>query len=173
LVAATNRNLAEMVANGRFRRDLYYRLSVFPVEIPPLRERTEDIPILVWHFVNKYAEHMNKRIEKILPEDMEALTQHGWPGNVRELQNVVERSMVVSAGPVLFLSRPAEVNIPSILPGTRTLPEVEREHIMQALQNADWVVGGPHGAAARLGVKRTTLLYKMRQLGISRPKTQA
>jgi formate hydrogenlyase transcriptional activator len=171
LVAATNRNLAEMVANGQFRRDLYYRLSVFPIEIPPLRKRTEDIPTLVWHLVNKYAEHMNKRIEKILPEDMEALTQHGWPGNVRELQNVVERSMVVSEGPVLFLSRPAEGNMPNILPGTRTLPEVEREHIMQALQNADWVVGGPHGAAARLGIKRTTLLHKMRQLGISRPKT--
>ena len=170
LVAATNRNLAEMVAKGQFRRDLYYRLSVFPVEIPPLRERTDDIPILVWHFVNKYAEQMNKRIDEILPEDMRALTQHGWPGNVRELQNIVERSMVVSAGPVLFLSRPAEVKMPNILPGTRTLPEVEREHIMQALQSADWVVGGPHGAAARLGIKRTTLLFKMRQLGISRPK---
>jgi formate hydrogenlyase transcriptional activator len=171
LVAATNRNLAEMVANGQFRRDLYYRLSVFPIEIPPLRERTEDIPILVWHFVNTYAEHMNKRIEKILPEDMEALIQHGWPGNVRELQNVVERSMVVSAGPVFFLSRPAEAKMPNILPETRTLAEVEREHISQALQNANWVVGGPNGAAARLGIKRTTLLYKMRQLGISRPKT--
>jgi formate hydrogenlyase transcriptional activator len=169
LVAATNQNLMEMVTNGQFRRDLYYRLSVFPIEIPPLRERTEDIPILVWHFVNKYAEHMTKRMEKILPEDMEALTQHGWPGNVRELQNVVERSMVVSAGPVLCLSRPAEVKMPSILPGTRTLAEVQREHILQALQNANWVLGGRHGAAARLGIKRTTLLYKMRQLGISRP----
>ena len=169
LVAATNRNLTVMVADGRFRADLYYRLNVFPIEIPPLRERTEDIPILVWHFVNKYAEHMNKRIEKILPEDMKALTQHGWPGNVRELQNVVERSMVVSAGPVLFLSRPAEVKIPNILPGTRTLAEMQCEHILQALQNANWVLGGPHGAAARLGVKRTTLLYKMRRLGIGRP----
>jgi formate hydrogenlyase transcriptional activator len=168
LVAATNRNLAEMVANGRFRRDLYYRLSVFPVEIPPLRERTDDIPILVWHFVNKYAELMNKRIDNILPEDMEALTQHGWPGNVRELQNVVERSMVVSAGPVLFLSGP-EVKMPNILPGTQTLAELEREHILQALQDTNWVLGGPHGAAARLGIKRTTLLYKMRRLGISRP----
>jgi formate hydrogenlyase transcriptional activator len=169
LVAATNRNLDEMVANGQFRSDLYYRLNVFPIEIPPLRERTEDIPILVWHFVNKYAKHMNKRIETILPEDMEALTQHGWPGNVRELQNVVERSVVVSAGPVLFLSRPAEVKMPNILPGTRTLAEVQREHILQALQNANWVLGGRHGAAARLGIKRTTLLYKMRRLGISRP----
>jgi formate hydrogenlyase transcriptional activator len=158
-----------MVANGQFRSDLYYRLNVFPIEIPPLRERTEDIPILVWHFVNKYAKHMNKRIETILPEDMEALTQHGWPGTVRELQNVVERSVVVSAGPVLFLSRPAEVKMPNILPGTRTLAEVQREHILQALQNANWVLGGRHGAAARLGIKRTTLLYKMRRLGISRP----
>src|SRR5258708_36233795 len=92
---------------------------------PPLRERTEDIPILVWHFVNKYAEHMNKRIERILPEDMEALTQHGWPGNVRELQNVVERSMVVSAGPVLSLSGPAEAKMPNILTGTPTLDELQ------------------------------------------------
>jgi formate hydrogenlyase transcriptional activator len=168
LVAATNRNLVEMVAHGQFRRDLYYRLSVFPIEIPPLRERADDIPILAWHFVKKYARHMNKRIEKILPEDMEALVHHGWPGNVRELQNVVERSVVVSTGPTLALSRPTEEKLDAS-PASPTLAEAERQLILQVLQNTDWVLGGPHGAAVRLGVKRTTLLYKMRRLGIGRP----
>ena len=172
LVAATNRSLVEMVESGQFRRDLYYRLSVFPIEIPPLRERAEDIPTLVWHFVKKYAQHMNKRIETILPEDMDALVHHGWPGNVRELQNVVERAVVVSSGEVLSLSRPVEASRPDAFRGTRTLAEAEREHIMQALRNADWVLGGPHGAAVRLGVKRTTLLYKMRRLGINRPASE-
>jgi formate hydrogenlyase transcriptional activator len=169
LVAATNRNLLAMVANGQFRRDLYYRLSVFPIEIPPLRERAEDIPILVWHFVKKYARHMNKHIEKILPEDMEALVHHGWPGNVRELQNVVERSVVVSTGTTLALSRPAEAKQMDPSPVNPTLAEAERELILQVLRNTDWVLGGPNGAAVRLGVKRTTLLYKMRRLGIGRP----
>jgi formate hydrogenlyase transcriptional activator len=170
LVAATNRNLTEMVANGQFRRDLYYRLSVFPIEIPALRDRVDDIPSLAWHFMREYAGQMNKRIERILPEDMEALVHHGWPGNVRELQNVIERSVVVSTSEVLSLSRPTEVrpaNDPS--PGIRTLAEVEREHILRVLRTSDWVLGGPSGAAVRLGVKRTTLLYKMRRLGIDRP----
>jgi formate hydrogenlyase transcriptional activator len=169
LVAATNRDLTEMAANGQFRRDLYYRLSVFPIEIPPLRDRTEDIPILVWHFIRKYERQMNKRIDTVLPEDMEALVHHGWPGNVRELQNVVERSMVVSSGSVLSLSRPTEPRRAESSGATRTLAEAERDHILQALRTADWVLGGPHGAAVRLGVKRTTLLYKMRRLGIDRP----
>jgi formate hydrogenlyase transcriptional activator len=168
LVAATNRNLSEMVTNGQFRRDLYYRLSVFPIEIPPLRDRAEDIPILVWHFVKRYERQMNKQIDQILPEDMEALMNHGWPGNVRELQNVVERSMVVSSGSVLSLSRPTELKRSDSSAVMRTLAEAERDHILQALRNADWVLGGPHGAAVRLGVKRTTLLYKMRRLGIDR-----
>jgi formate hydrogenlyase transcriptional activator len=168
LVAATNRDLLEMVPQGQFRRDLYYRLSVFPIEIPPLRDRAEDIPILVWHFVNKYALHMNKRIEKILPEDMDALVHHGWPGNVRELQNVVERSVVVSTGTTLALSRPTEPKTERG-PANPTLAEAERDLILQVLQNTHWVLGGPNGAAVRLGVKRTTLLYKMRRLGIGRP----
>jgi formate hydrogenlyase transcriptional activator len=168
LVAATNRNLLEMVGHGQFRRDLYYRLSVFPIEIPPLRDRTDDIPVLAWHFVNKYAGRMNKRIEKILPEDMEALVNHGWPGNVRELQNVVERSVVVSTGTTLALSRPTETKQLDSRPASLTLAEAERELILQVLQNTHWVLGGPHGAAVRLGVKRTTLLYKMRRLGIGR-----
>jgi formate hydrogenlyase transcriptional activator len=169
LVAATNRNLTELVANGQFRRDLFYRLSVFPIEIPPLRDRADDIPTLVWHFVRRYERQMNRRIDNILPEDMKALVHHGWPGNVRELQNVVERSMVVSSGSVLSLSRPSEPKRTDPGGGTRTLAEAERDHILQALRNADWVVGGPHGAAVLLGVKRTTLLYKMRRLGIDRP----
>jgi formate hydrogenlyase transcriptional activator len=172
LVAATNRNLIEMVANGQFRRDLYYRLSVFPVEIPPLRDRAEDIPILAWHFVKKYALQMNKRIDKILPEDMEALAHHGWPGNVRELQNVVERSVVVSPGATLALSRPTEPKRIESSRDPRTLAEAEREHILRVLRNTDWVLGGPGGAAVRLGVKRTTLLYKMRRLGIDRPEDE-
>jgi formate hydrogenlyase transcriptional activator len=172
LVAATNRNLMEMVAQGQFRGDLFYRLSVFPIQIPPLRDRVEDIPILVWHFVNKYAAHMNKRIEKILPEDMDALVHHGWPGNVRELQNVVERSVVVSTGTVLALSRP-EGKPTERSRMSPTLAEAERELILQVLRNTDWVLGGPHGAAVRLGVKRTTLLYKMRRLGIGRPPEEA
>ena len=173
VVAATNRDLAEMVANGQFRRDLYYRLSVFPIEVPPLRDRAEDIPILVWHFVRKFARHMNKRIETILPEDMDALVHHGWPGNVRELQNVVERSVVVSPGTVLALSRPTEPKrIVEPVRDVRTLAEAEREHILRVLRNTDWVLGGPGGAAVRLGVKRTTLLYKMRRLGIDRPEDE-
>ena len=169
LVAATNRNLLEMVGHGQFRRDLYYRLSVFPIEIPPLRDRVDDIPVLAWHFVNKYARRMNKRIEKILPEDMEALVNHGWPGNVRELQNVVERSVVVSTGTTLALSRPTETKPMDSRPSSPTLAEAERDLILHVLQNTHWVLGGPHGAAVRLGVKRTTLLYKMRRLGIDRP----
>src|SRR5258708_11008980 len=134
LVAATNRNLAEMVGNGQFRRDLYYRLCVFPIDIPPLRERTEDIPMLVWHYVKKYAQQMNKQVENILPEDMEALVHHGWPGNVRELQNIVERSMIVSAGGVLAISCPAGPKRTDTPTGTRTrtLADAEREHIREA-----------------------------------------
>jgi formate hydrogenlyase transcriptional activator len=171
LIAATNRNLAQMVEQGQFRRDLYYRLNVFPIEIPALRDRLEDIPVLAWHFARKFAQRMNKQIQKIRAEDMEALTQYDWPGNVRELQNLMERSVILSSGPVLhlpvpYLSRTARNTAPKM----RTLAEAEREHILQALQENDWVIGGRDGASAQLGVKRTTLLDKMRRLGISRPK---
>src|SRR5467141_4552972 len=171
LVAATNRNLAHMVEQGQFRRDLYYRLLVFPIEIPALRDRREDVPLLVWHFAKRYARRMNKHIEKIRTEDMEALTHYHWPGNVRELQNLVERSVILSSGPVLHfalshLSHTARNTAPRV----RTLAEAEREHILQALQDNDWVIGGRDGASAQLGVKRTTLLDQMRRLGISRPK---
>ena len=169
LVAATNRDLAEMVEKSAFRSDLYYRLNIFPIEAPPLRERQEDIPLLVWHFVRKNAQRMNKKIETIREEDMEALIHYTWPGNVRELQNLVERSVILTAGTVLhrpFLAEPKRVSVP---PTAGTLAEAEREHILHALRNTDWVIGGPEGAAARLAVRRTTLLYKMRRLGIFRP----
>jgi transcriptional regulator with GAF, ATPase, and Fis domain len=173
LIAATHRNLSEMVADSRFRSDLYYRLSVFPIQLPPLRDRPEDIHDLVWHFVARYSRRMNKRIETIRLEDMDALANYHWPGNVRELQNVIERCVILSsdtvlAHPILGQSRPPETS--DSLAG-RTLAEVQREHILQALQATDWVIGGPDGAAARLGLKRTTLLYKMRRLGLFRTET--
>jgi formate hydrogenlyase transcriptional activator len=171
LVAATNRNLAHMIEQGQFRRDLYYRLNVFPIEIPALRDRREDVPLLVWHFAKRYARRMNKHIEKIRTEDMEALTHYHWPGNVRELQNLVERSVILSSGPVLhFALSHLSHTARNAAPRVRTLAEAERELILQALQDSDWVIGGRDGASAQLGVKRTTLLDKMRRHGIARPK---
>jgi formate hydrogenlyase transcriptional activator len=172
LVAATNRDLKEMVEHGQFRSDLYYRLNVFPIEVPPLRDRPEDIPVLVWHFANRCAQRMNKQIENIRAEDMEALAHYHWPGNVRELQNVIERCVILTSNAVLFCPLVAELervgrNAP---PEVRSLEQAEREHILRTLEKTDWVIGGPHGAAALLAVRRTTLLYKMRRLGISRPE---
>jgi len=172
LVAATNRDLLRMVEEGSFRSDLFYRLNIFPIEAPPLRDRTQDIPLLAWHFVRKYAQRMNKRIETILPEDMEALIGYSWPGNVRELQNIIERSVILSAGPALHRPALPELkragrNAPNKV---RTLAEAEREHILQTLRATDWVIGGREGAAAQLEVRRTTLIYKMRRLGIFRPQ---
>jgi formate hydrogenlyase transcriptional activator len=171
LVAATNKDLAGMVAQGTFRSDLYYRLNVFPILVPALRDRPEDIPDLVWHFTRKYAQRMVRQIEVIRPADMEAIVRYDWPGNVRELQNFIERSVVLSLGRVL------EPPLCELKPQTRTPPakmrtlaQAEREHILQALRETEWVVGGPDGAAMQLGVKRTTLLDKMRRLGISRPQ---
>jgi formate hydrogenlyase transcriptional activator len=170
LVAATNRDLGHMVEQGRFRNDLYYRLNVFPVAVPALRHRVEDIPVLAWHFAKKCAQRMNKQIERIRPEDLAVLTEYSWPGNIRELQNFIERSVILSTGPILQMPL-SQLNRgkTSVGPGVRTLAEVEREHILQALRETEWVIGGPHGASMILGVKRTTLLDKMRRLGISRP----
>jgi formate hydrogenlyase transcriptional activator len=176
LLAATHRNLPEMVTDRRFRIDLYYRLNVFPIQLPALRDRPEDIHDLAWHFVARYAKRMDKRIEFIRAEDMDALSNYGWPGNVRELQNVIERSVVLSHGTVLappVLGPTKSVEKTSLREGSgkgRTLAEAQREHIRQVLQETDWVLGGPNGAATRLGVKRTTLLYKMRRLGLFREK---
>jgi formate hydrogenlyase transcriptional activator len=175
LVAATHRNLAEMIADRRFRMDLYYRLNVFPIHLPALRDRREDIHDLAWHFVARFAKRMNKRIETIRAEDVKALTNYHWPGNVRELQNVIERCVILSAGSVLARPILGEPETPETNDSlelrsldVRSLAEVQRDHILQALQTTDWVIGGPEGAAVRLGVKRTTLLYKMRRLGLSR-----
>jgi formate hydrogenlyase transcriptional activator len=170
LVAATHRDLRDMAESGTFRSDLYYRLNVFPIEIPPLRDRAEDIPLLVWHFARKHAQRMNKPFETIHGDDMAALTQYRWPGNIRELQNFVERAVILSSYPVLRLPPPAEPKriVTSIPSEGLTLAEAEREHILRVLRETDWVVGGPGGAATRLGLRRTTLIYKMRRLGISR-----
>jgi formate hydrogenlyase transcriptional activator len=172
LVAATNRDLFGAVETGQFRRDLYYRLNVFPIELPPLRERPEDIPLLVSHFATACAQRMNKSIDIVRRKDMETLVRYSWPGNVRELQNLIERSAILSTDRVLYL--PALRDIKHVAKDDsvkiRSLADAEREHILQTLRQTDWVVGGRHGAAARLEVRRTTLLYKMRRLGISRPQ---
>jgi formate hydrogenlyase transcriptional activator len=170
LVAATSRDLTQMIAENKFRSDLYYRLNVFPIATPPLRERPEDIPLLVRHFVEKYATLMDRKIETIPPEAMEALTRYHWPGNIRELQNFIERTVILSPGKVLRapLSELKQPVAEAPAQGS-TLEQVERDHILRALQETRWVIGGPHGAAARLGLKRTSLVFKMQKLGITRP----
>jgi formate hydrogenlyase transcriptional activator len=169
LVAATNRDLAEMVKRGEFRSDLYYRLNVFPITLPPLRARREDIPDLVQHFVEIYARRMGKQIERVTPETMSAFTSYEWPGNVRELQNFIERSVILSDGTVLCpplaeLKHSGGVESPA----ATTLQDAERDHILKTLMQTRWVVSGPSGAAARLGIKRSTLYFRMQKLGISR-----
>jgi formate hydrogenlyase transcriptional activator len=168
VVAATHRDLKQMVADGEFRSDLYYRLHVFPLPIPPLRQRCEDIPLLVCHFVDEYARRMNRRIETISPQVMEALTSHSWPGNVRELQNFIERAVILSPG--TSLRAPFDELIQETVHAAQTplstLEEMEREHVLRALKESNWVTGGPKGAAAKLGMKRTTLAYRIRKLNI-------
>ncbi|HKB37261.1 MAG TPA: sigma 54-interacting transcriptional regulator [Gemmataceae bacterium] len=173
LVAATNRDLTAMAGNGQFRSDLYYRLNVFPVILPPLRERREDIPRLVRHFAHKVARRMGRRIETIPVETMEVLEQYPWPGNIRELENVIERAVILSPGPELHINLgELKAAVPANEPaGTAvTLADAEREHILGVLRETRWVLGGPNGAAARLAMKRTTLQSKMKKLGISRPQ---
>ena len=174
LVAATNRNLVDMVKRNEFRSDLYYRLNVFPVSLPPLRERREDIPALVTHFVEILSRRMGKQIENIPPDTMSALTSYEWPGNIRELQNFIERSVIVSAGPVLRPPLAELKRCPEVLSvGAITLEEAERDHIRKTLEQTRWVVAGPNGAAARLGIKRSTLYFRMQKLGISRANKDA
>jgi formate hydrogenlyase transcriptional activator len=160
-----------MVEAGTFREDLYYRLHVFPLTVPPLRERVEDVPLLVRHFVHTYAQRLRKRIDTIPADELEALARYHWPGNVRELQNVIERAVILTPDTVLRLP-PGEWqrsrSSPDIPPSNRTLEEVEREHTLQVLQDTNWVIGGPQGAAARMGLRRTTLFYRMEKLGIPR-----
>jgi formate hydrogenlyase transcriptional activator len=169
LVAATHRNLVEMVKRNEFRSDLYYRLNVFPVPLPPLRARREDIPALVEHFVEIYARRMGRQIDQISPETMSELTSYPWPGNIRELQNFIERSVILTSGnvlesPLASLRNAAEVE--SL--GPITMEDAERDHIRKTLEQTRWVVSGPNGAAARLGIKRSTLYFRMQKLGISR-----
>jgi formate hydrogenlyase transcriptional activator len=169
LVAATNRDLAAMVKRSEFRSDLYYRLNVFPIPLPPLRARPEDIPALVTHFVEIYARRMGKQIEHVPPETMSALSSYQWPGNVRELQNFIERSVILSGGTVLRPPLAELKHSPGLESlGAVTLEEAERDHIRKTLEYTKWVVAGPNGAAARLGMKRSTLYFRMQKLGISR-----
>lgn len=167
VICATHRNLVAMVDEREFRADLFYRLSVFPIELPPLRDRPEDIPLLVQHFAMDYAARMNKRITAISEDFTKALVSHSWPGNIRELQNFVERSVILSTGSVLSGSLP-EVTGTLKLAAAVTLEDAERSHILHILEQTEGVVGGRDGAAARLGLPRTTLISKMRRLGVSR-----
>ena len=169
LIAATHHDLAQTVADKQFRSDLYYRLNIFPINLPPLRERREDIPVLVRHFVAKYAREMDKNIDEIQSEAMEAMSRYSWPGNVRELQNLIERAVILSPGRVLRMPLGELERMAAAAPASvNTLEDAERSHIRKALEEANWVVGGQNGAAKRLGLKRTTLIYKMQKLGIAR-----
>ena len=180
LVAASNRSLVKMVARGQFRNDLYYRLNVFPVLMPALRERREDIPALVTHFVKLFNRRMGKQVDNIPPETMAAFQSYDWPGNIRELQNLVERAVILSRDCVL--QNPLRKSqIERVIPGlyhtgnfysSKTLGASDRALVLETLEQARWVVGGPHGAAAKLGLKRTTLLAMMKRLDISRPIPQ-
>jgi formate hydrogenlyase transcriptional activator len=179
VICATHRNLVEMISERQFRADLFYRLSVFPIELPPLRDRPEDIRLLAHHFAMGYAARMHKRITAISEECMAALVRHSWPGNVRELQNLIERSVILSTSDMLSSSLPdrahttldgAKWSTPST---PRTLEQAQRSHILEALQQTKGVIGGRNGAAARLGVRRTTLIFKMKRLGINREQSSA
>jgi formate hydrogenlyase transcriptional activator len=174
LVAATNRDLTEMVRRGEFRSDLYYRLNVFPILLPPLRARREDIPVLVTHFAEIFGRRVGRQIEHIPPETMSALSSYQWPGNIRELQNLIERAVILSNCGVLPNPLPTTMSKDAIIsPAATTLRDSERALILHTLEVAGWVIGGPKGAAAKLGLKRTTLICKMQKLGIFRPCLQS
>lgn len=173
LIAATHRNPVEMVVRREFRSDLYYRLNVFPIVLPPLRERRQDIPLLVSHFVQVFSRRMGKQIHFIPDETLAALKAYSWPGNVRELQNLIERAVIRADNGVLPNPLPKSENKPFLLSQTgNSFDDSQREVILTALHKTRWVIGGPRGAAARLGLKRTTLITKMKKLGIFRPMPQ-
>jgi formate hydrogenlyase transcriptional activator len=172
LIAATNRDLAALVDEQKFRQDLFYRLNVFPIHVPPLRERREDIPTLVRHFAQQFARRMKKSIETIPSETMDALVEYDWPGNIRELQNLIERAVILSTGSTLdvpAMAASARHHAPRRARASETLEQSERRHILAALEDSNWIVAGANGAAARLGIKRSTLQFRMRKLGIVRP----
>jgi len=174
LVAATNRDLTGMAKRGEFRSDLYYRLNVFPILLPPLRARREDIPALVTHFVAMFSRRMGKRIEHISPDTLSALGSYPWPGNIRELQNLMERAVILSNAGVLPNPLPAAGAPEAILaPAATTLRDSERTLILRTLEAVGWVIGGTKGAAATLGLNRSTLINKMKKLGISRPSAES
>jgi transcriptional regulator with GAF, ATPase, and Fis domain len=167
IIAATHHNLEQRVAEGAFREDLYYRLNVFPIRVPPLRERVEDIPLLVWRFVEEFSRAFGKRIDSIDRDTLAALQRHSWPGNIRELRNVIERAMIVTTSRRLTITLP-----PPSAASTRRSPklvDVEKEHIRAVLESAAWRIRGAGGAAARLGMKPTTLETRMAKLGLKRP----
>jgi transcriptional regulator with GAF, ATPase, and Fis domain len=170
IIAATNRDLAQEVKKGIFRKDLYYRLNVFPILIPSLRERAEDIPLMVWAFVKEFQKKMGKEIQSIPRKTMEALQSYPWPGNVRELRNVIEHAMILNRDKSLVVSMP-EIESFEDLPASR-LDDVERRHIMSVLQRTGWRVAGKGGAAEALGLKRTTLYSKMKKLGIEHSRSK-
>jgi formate hydrogenlyase transcriptional activator len=169
VVAATNRDLRQMVRDREFREDLYYRLNIFPISLPPLRERKSDIPEFVKYFVEEFANSMDKSIEAIPEEIMESLVRHPWPGNIRELQNYVARGVILSTDEVFDAPPPEKIEPASVEVSNPTLEDKVRREILAACQRANWKLGGPRGAAARLGLKRTTLFYKMKRLGITPP----
>jgi|HubBroStandDraft_6_1064221.scaffolds.fasta_scaffold87755_3 formate hydrogenlyase transcriptional activator len=174
VVAATNRDLLQMIEAKQFRADLYYRLSVFPVSLPPLRHRAEDIPALARHFMTSSAARMNKVVDSIPAETMDAMLAYHWPGNIRELQNFMERGVILSTGAVFQLPfTPLRHTAAGLAPGRKTLEAATREHILQALDQTKWVLGGRQGTAAYLGVARTTLIAKMRRLGIESSRQAA
>jgi formate hydrogenlyase transcriptional activator len=166
IVAATNRDLWEMVQEGKFRADLYYRLNVFPITLPALRERQDDIPLLVNHFVRRFSERQGKAIDCVPDDVMEVLKSHDWPGNIRELQNFIERAVIMTTGTVLR-PRLSELQMQNPSAEVRTMADAERAHIVATLRETNWVVGGPGGAAARLGLPRTSLIARMQRLGLS------
>ncbi len=167
VIAATNHDLEQAISEGRFRQDLFYRLNVFPITIPPLRERKEDIPLLVWAFVKEIGEGMGRSIEKVSKKTMDMLQQYPWPGNVRELRNVIERAMILSTRSTLIIDR-LESKDPTLTPN-RTLEEIERNHIEDVLESVQWRVYGKNGAAKILGLKPSTLQHRMKKLGIEKP----
>jgi formate hydrogenlyase transcriptional activator len=169
IIAATHRNLEQRIADDTFREDLYYRLNVFPIRVPPLRDRPEDIPLLVWRFIDEFSKSFNKRIDAIPRENMLALQQHAWPGNIRELRNVVERAMIVTTGPELTIALPATSSACGERKCSDKMADVQREHIRAILESSRWRIRGVGGAADRLGLRPTTLETRMVRLGLTRP----